>query len=77
MRLHKIARAAPNINRVMLQILLLTEKEITAVIQMNRRVADKLGVESVAEDQAIEELSQRTSIDEVAQTIQDNLTPEP
>lgn len=77
MRQGRLARRSDERDHLMLQILLLTEKEITAVIQINRRVADKLGVESRAEDQAIEELSQRTSIDEVAQTIQDNLTPEP
>jgi hypothetical protein len=58
----------------MLQILLLTEKEITAVVGMDRQIASTLGLAGVAKDKEIEELGQRTSIDEVAQTIQDNLS---
>jgi uncharacterized membrane protein len=76
MRQGRLARRSDERDHLMLQILLLTEKEITAVLQINRHVADKLGVKSVAQDEAIEELSQHTSIDQVAQTIQDNLTPE-
>lgn len=76
MRQGRLARRSDERDHLMLQILLLTEKEITAVIQINRRVAEKLGVKSIAEDEAIDELSQSTSIDEVAQTIQDNLSPQ-
>jgi uncharacterized membrane protein len=76
MRQGRLARRSDERDHLMLQILLLTEKEITAVIQMNRQVAGKLGLGNVAKDEAIEEMSQRTSIDEVAQTIQDNLSPE-
>ena len=76
MRQGRLARRSDERDHLMLQILLLTEKEITAVIQINRSVAEKVGVQNVAEDKAIEELSQHTSIDQVAQTIQDHLTPE-
>jgi uncharacterized membrane protein len=76
MRQGRLARRSDERDHLMLQILLLTEKEITAVIQINRRVAENLGVQSVAGDEAIEELSQHTSIDEVAQTIQENISPE-
>jgi uncharacterized membrane protein len=68
------SRRADERDHLMLQILLLTEKEITAVVGMDRQIALKLGLTGVAKDREIEELGQRTSIDEVAQTIQDNLT---
>jgi hypothetical protein len=58
----------------MLQILLLTEKEITAVIGMNRQIAVKLELGDVATDRGIEQLAEDTSIDEVAQSIQENLS---
>jgi hypothetical protein len=41
---------------------------------MDRQIALKVGLTGVAKDREIEELGQRTSIDEVAQTIQDTLT---
>jgi uncharacterized membrane protein len=74
MRQARLARRADERDHLMLQILLLTEKEITAVVGMDRQIASKLGLTSVAKDREIQELEQRTSIDEVAQTIQDNLS---
>jgi uncharacterized membrane protein len=63
-------------DHLMLQILLLTEKEITAVLGMDRQIAGKVGLRQVATDQEIEQLSRHTSIDEVAQTIKENLPAE-
>jgi hypothetical protein len=40
---------------------------------MDRQIAAKVGLTGIAADKDIEELGQKTSIDEVAQTIQDNL----
>jgi uncharacterized membrane protein len=73
MRQTRLARRADERDHLMLQILLLTEKEITAVVQMDRQIAAKVGLTRIATDKDIEELGQKTSIDEVAQTIQDNL----
>ena len=74
MRQARLARRADERDHLMLQILLLTEKEITAVVGMNREIASQLGLTKVAKDREIEELGKRTSIDDVAQTIQDNLS---
>ena len=74
MRQARLARRADERDHLMLQILLLTEKEITAVVGMNREIASQLGLTKVAKDKEIEELGKRTSIDDVAQTIQDNLS---
>jgi hypothetical protein len=60
----------------MLQILLLAEKEITAVVTMNRQIAGSLGLQKVTKDKDIEQLGQHTSIDDVAQTIKESLPPE-
>ena len=73
MRQTRLARRADERDHLMLQILLLTEKEITAVVQMNQQIAARIGLTGIAANKEIEELGQRTSIDEVAQTIQDNL----
>ena len=76
MRQARLGRRADEREHLILQILLLTEKEITAVVQMNRQIAAKIGLPAVARDKEIEQLSRHTSIDEVAQTIQENISNE-
>jgi len=73
MRQTRLGRRSQEREHLMLQILLLTEKELTVVVQMNRQIASQVGLPSVARDKEIQELGQKISIDEVAQTIQDNL----
>ncbi len=60
-------------DHLMLQILMLTEKEITALLGMDRQIAGRVGLQSVANDQVIRDLSEHTSIDDVAVAIQDAL----
>jgi len=73
MRQARIGRRAEEREHLMLQILLLTEKEITAVLSVDRKIASQIGLSRVADHPDIEELSQHTSIEDVAQTIRDNL----
>ena len=75
MRQARLARRADERDHLMLQILLLTEREITAVARMDRQIATQVGLPSIAKDRDIQELGKETSIDQVAQTIQDNLSP--
>ena len=76
MRQARLARRADERDHLMLQILLLTEKEITAVVRMDCQIAAKVGLPDIAKDRDIRELGLDTSIDEVAQTIQENLSLE-
>jgi uncharacterized membrane protein len=73
MRQSRMSRRADERDHLMLQILLLTEKEMTVVLSMNRDIAERLGLQKVAKDSEIEQLSQHTSIDDVAHTIKRNL----
>jgi uncharacterized membrane protein len=73
MRQSRMSRRAEERDHLMLQILLLTEKEITAVLNMDRKIAGQVGLQRVADDSELEQLSQHTSIDEVAQTLKDKL----
>jgi uncharacterized membrane protein len=73
MRQSRMSRRAEERDHLMLQVLLLSEKEITAVLSMDRQIAGKVGLPLVAHDKEIEQLSQHTSIDDVAQTIKDKL----
>jgi uncharacterized membrane protein len=74
MRQSRLARRADEREHLVLQILLLTEKEVTAVISMNQQIAHKVGLWNMENSKEIEQLSQNTSIDEVAQDIQRSLS---
>lgn len=76
MRQSRMSRRADERDHLMLQILLLTEREITAVLNMDRQIAGQIGLQQVANDKGIEQLSQDTSIDDIAQTIKDKLPSE-
>lgn len=73
MRQSRMARRADERDHLMLQILLLTEKEITAVLKVDRQIAAQVGAEGAANTAEVRELSKPTSIEEVAQTIRENL----
>jgi uncharacterized membrane protein len=76
MRQNRLGRRADERDHLMLQVLLLAEKEITAVLAVEREIAQRLGLHQVAKDEQIEQLSQQTSIDDVAQTIKESLPGE-
>ena len=74
MRQSRLARRADEREHLVLQILLLTEKEVTAVIGMNQQIASKVGLSDMENSKEIEQLSRNTSIDEVAHDIQQSLS---
>jgi uncharacterized membrane protein len=76
MRQTRTSRRADERDHLMLQVLLLAEKEITAVLGMDRQIAGSMGLQKVAKDKELEQLSQHTSIEDVAQTIKDSLPNE-
>ena len=76
MRQTRMGRRADERDHLMLQILMLSEKEITAVLGLNRQIARQLGLDQVADSTEVKELSRQTSIEDVAQTIRESM-PEP
>ena len=74
MRQSRLARRADEREHLVLQILLLTEKEVTAVIGMNQQIASKVGLSDMENSKEIEQLGQNTSIYEVAQDMQRSLS---
>jgi uncharacterized membrane protein len=74
MRQSGLAKRADERDHLMLQILLLTEREVSAVVKMNQQIAERVGLGGISKDQEIQEMARPTSIDKVAQTIQENLT---
>jgi uncharacterized membrane protein len=75
MRQSRMSRRADERDHLMLQILLLTEKEITALLGMQRQMAKHAGLTSMADRPEIKEMSRHTSIEDVAQTIKEALPP--
>jgi uncharacterized membrane protein len=73
MRQARLGRRADERDHLMLQILILSEKEITALLSVNREIASEVGIEDLANKKDVQELSEPTSIDAVAQSIAENL----
>ena len=76
MRQARLARRADERDHLMLQILLLTEKEVTALIGVNPKIAIEAGVRDIENSKEIEQLGRETPIDEVALDIQRKLSEE-
>jgi len=76
MRQSRMSRRSEERDQLMLQILLLTEREITANLGIQRQLAERMGLHEVADDQEISQLSEQTSIDEVANIIKESLPAE-
>lgn len=76
MRQSRISRRSDERDHLILQVLLLAEKEITAVLQIERQIATRIGLSEVAADAEIAQLSEKTSIDDVAQTLKESLPAE-
>jgi len=72
-RQSRLGRRSDERDHLMLQILMLTEKEITAVLGMDRHIATEMGLHKEANNPEVRELSKETSIDDVAQNIKDSL----
>jgi uncharacterized membrane protein len=73
MRQGRLGRRSDERDHLILQILILTEREITAVLGIERQLAMRLGLQEVATDENIEQLSQDTPIDEISQKLQEHL----
>ena len=76
MRQARMGRRSDEREHLMLQMLLLTEKETTKLLEVNAEIAARLGLQSVARDQDLAAMTQDTPIDEVAETIKESLPAE-
>lgn len=76
MRQARMGRRSDEREHLMLQMLLLTEKETTKLLEMNAMMAARMGLQSVARDQDLAALTRDTPIDEVAETIKESLPAE-
>jgi uncharacterized membrane protein len=75
MRQSRMGRRADERDHLILQLLLLSEKEVTAVLRLEREIANRVGLKVASQEGEIAELSQDTSIADVAETIKNALPP--
>ncbi len=73
MRQARLGRRADERDHLMLQLLLLMEREITAVLGMDRHIASRMGLTEEANETDVQQLSGRTSIEDVTQAIERDL----
>jgi uncharacterized membrane protein len=73
MRQSRLSRRADERAHLILQILILTEREMTAVLGIERQIAARIGLPDLAIDETLERMSQETQIDQITQEIQENL----
>ena len=67
-----MGRRSDERDHLMLQSLLLTEKEMTAVLKVDRQIAAQVKAEKAANTAEGPRLSRHTSIEDVAPTIRNN-----
>ena len=73
MRQNRMMRRGELRDHLNLQVDLLSEREITKVLQMVRAISGHLGLKDIMEDREIRELSQTTSIESLSQTLEERL----
>lgn len=73
MRQSRMGRRADERDHLILQILILTEREITAVLNIERQLAARLGLQHVTRDANLEQLGRDTPIDELSQKLKEQL----
>jgi uncharacterized membrane protein len=73
MRQNRMMRRGEQRDHLNLQIDLLAEKEITALLQMVRALCGHMGLQGIAADKDIRELSQNTSIESLHQKLEERL----
>ena len=49
------------------------EKEVTKLLQMVQAICEQMGLKHIAEDKEVEEFSQETSVETLAQRLEDTL----
>ena len=76
MKQNRMSLAADKRAHLNLQIDLLAEKEITKILQMQRLLCARLGVEEVLADREVTDLSRETAVETLAEQLQERLGSE-
>ena len=73
MRQNRMAKRGERRDHLNLQVDLIAEKEVTKLLQMVQAICEHMGLKHIAEDKEVEEFSQKTSVETLAQSLEDTL----
>ena len=73
MKQNRMAKRADLRDQLNLQVDLLSEKEVTKILQMLRVMADHMGLEREAQEPELRELSQNTAVETLANELKDKM----
>jgi uncharacterized membrane protein len=70
MKQNRMSRRTEQRDHLDLQINLLSEKEMTKVLQMQRLICQRLGIQEPANDSEVRELSEHTAVEDLARELE-------
>jgi uncharacterized membrane protein len=73
MRQNRMSKRAERRDHLNLQVDLISEKEITKLLQMVRAICERMGLNQIADDKELREFSQATSVETLTQRLEDTL----
>lgn len=76
MRQLRMGRRSDEREHLMLQVLLLSERELTVLLRMQRQVASRIGLDEMATSHDAKELSKTMSIEGIAKKLRDTIPSE-
>lgn len=76
MRQLRMGRRADERDHLMLQVLLLSERELTLLLRMERQIAGRIGLTDIAGSHEVRELSKTMSIEGIAKKLRDAMPSE-
>ena len=74
MKQNRMSRRSEHRDQLNLQIDLLSEKEITKMLQMQRMLCEHFGLREVSTDKEVEELSEETAVEALARDLNEKLS---
>ena len=76
MRQNRMSKRAERRDHLNVQVDLISEKEITKLLQMVRAICERMGLKHIADDKELKEFSQTTSVETLTQRLEDTLPDE-
>jgi uncharacterized membrane protein len=73
MRQNRMSKRAERRDHLNLQVDLISEKEITKLLQMVRAICQSMGLKQIADDKELREFSQATSVEKLTERLEDTL----
>jgi uncharacterized membrane protein len=73
MRQNRMSKRAEQRDHLNLQVDLISEKEITKLLQMVRAICERMGLDQIADDKELIDFSQATSVETLTQRLEETL----